>query len=86
MSANTVWVLVTEDPNVIGGRLDEVPGAMTLPSSQVVTVHPDFDAVLEYIRRTYDPSGYYADEGSGSLQNYLSGEGYSFHYAEVSIK
>ncbi|SIH33704.1 Uncharacterised protein [Mycobacteroides abscessus subsp. abscessus] len=86
MSTKTVWVLVTEDPNVVGGRMDEVPGAMTLPSSHVVTVHHDFDNVMEYIRATYDPSGYYADEGSGSLQNYLSGEGYSFHYSEVPIK
>jgi hypothetical protein len=34
-------------------------------------------------RETYDPSDSYADEGSGSLQNYLALEGFRFDYREI---
>ncbi len=63
------WELVVTDPNV-----DE----------PVVTAHSTFDEVLLHIRSTCDPSGYYADEGSGSLQNLLAGEGYEFDYRQIS--
>lgn len=62
------WELTTKDVNVDG---------------PVVTLHPDHTAMLDHIRATYDPSGYYADQGSGSLQNLLSSEGYEFNYREV---
>jgi len=62
------WELTTHDVNVDG---------------LVVTLHPSFDAMLDHIRATYDPSGYYDGDGSGSLQNMLAGEGYEFNYREV---
>ncbi len=62
------WELTTHDVNL---------------SENVVTLHPDHNHMLDHIRATYDPSGYYADEGSGSLQNLLSSEGYEFNYREV---
>lgn len=80
------WLLITEDPNISGLRDDEVPEAVTMPSGEVLTLHASFDAVLNHIRATYDPSGYYADEGSGSLQNYLQGEGYAFHYYDLPLR
>ena len=67
-TAPSQWELTTDDPNV-----DE----------PVITLHPTFDEVLDHIRATYDPSGYYADEGSGSLQNLLAGEGYEFNYRQI---
>lgn len=64
----TQFELTTKDVN-----LDE----------RVITLHPTFDALIDHIRATYDPSGYYDGEGSGSLQNLLQGEGYEFHYREI---
>ena len=60
--------LTTDDPNVVG--LD-------------VTTHDDYDAMIGHIRATCDPGGNYADEGSGSIQNLLSLEGYRFGYREI---
>ncbi|PBA68882.1 hypothetical protein [Mycobacterium avium] len=62
------WKLTVSDPNV-----DE----------PVVTEHATYDELLAHIRATYDPSGYYADEGTGSMQNLLAGEGYEFDYEEI---
>lgn len=62
------WELTVTDPNV-----DE----------PVITVHTTFDDMLLHIRATYDPSGYYEHEGSGSMQNLLDGEGYEFDYREI---
>ncbi len=66
--APSQWELTTNDVN-----LDEL----------VITFHPTFDDVINHIRATYDPSGYYDGEGSGSLQNMLSGEGYEFNYRQI---
>ncbi|AOS94799.1 hypothetical protein AN480_27295 (plasmid) [Mycobacterium intracellulare subsp. chimaera] len=63
------WKLTVSDPNV-----DE----------PVVTEHATYDELLSHIRATYDPSGYYADEGTGGMQNLLAGEGYEFDYREIS--
>jgi len=49
----------------------------------VITLHPTFDDLINHIRATYDPSGYYDGEGSGSLQNMLEGEGYEFNYRKI---
>lgn len=68
-AAASQWELTTNDVN-----LDE----------QVITLHSTFDEVINHIRATYDPSGYYAHEGSGSLQNMLAGEGYEFDYRQIS--
>lgn len=62
------WELTTADPSAGG---------------PVVTRHATYDEVIDHIRATYDPGGYYADKGSGSLQNYLRGEGYEFDYREL---
>lgn len=81
--SNNVWVLVTTDPMLMRG--DNVANAV-MAGDNVVTVHASLDNVLAHIRRTYDADGYYADEGSGSLQNYLHGEGYEFHYYELTVQ
>lgn len=80
----TVWLLLSTDPNRM---LDEKPEVgFELPDDErIVTLHPDFDDVLDHIRRTYDPNGQYSDEGSGSMQNYLHLEGYEFDYKEVKL-
>lgn len=85
--ADTVWLLVVGDPhNVVVARLDEVPGALTLPSCDVVTAHADYDALVQHLRRTYDPDGEYADEGSGALHNYLRQDSYRITRAELPLQ
>lgn len=49
-----------------------------------VTTHDTYDDALSHIRSEYDLDGYYADESAGSLQNYLSGEGYRFDFRELA--
>lgn len=80
---DTVWLLVTTDPDRM---LDEpAPAGALLVGERLVTVHRDFDEMIRYMRHTYDPDGYYEDEGSGSWQNYKHVEGYRFDYQEVKV-
>ncbi len=80
---STVWLLTTTDPDRMLDEPYDGPG-VELSDGRIVTLHSDFDALLRHMRRTYDPTGYYAVEGSGSFQNYKHLEGYAFGYQEVT--
>lgn len=62
------WELETTDPH---------------EGTRVVTRHATYDDLLSHIRATYDQQGRYADEGSGSMQNYLAMDGYQFDCREI---
>ena len=40
--------------------------------------------MLAHFRQVYDPTGRCADQGSGSMQNYLAESGYDFDYRELT--
>lgn len=48
-----------------------------------VSHHATYSEVVDQIRNTADPDGYYDDMGSGSTQYNLSQEGWEFQYEEV---
>lgn len=79
----SVFVLVSTDPAWLGAGGPR--GGVLLADGRIVTVQRDFDVMMRHMRSTYDPSGDYSGEGSGSWQNYKHLKGYRFVYRELPV-
>lgn len=84
VGSSSVFILVTSDPERMAD--DPPPEGVLLADGRIVTVHADFDAMMRHMRSTYDPTGYYSGEGSGSWQNYKHLEGLRFDYRELPVQ